>query len=79
MSSTTPSPSTPFINQEILKSVSSARHKIEGYPKSLKLYQVTNSPYWQIHIRFSITPYPKLQKLRIYISQRKERNPFLMN
>jgi integrase len=68
MPSTTPSLSIPFKSQEILKSVSSARHKIEGYPKSLKLYQVTNSPFWQIHIRFGshvITKSSKVVDLHI--------------
>ena len=38
--------------KENLKTDIPVRHTILGYPKSLKLYQVTNSPFWQIHIRF---------------------------
>jgi integrase len=43
--------SKPLIIQDALNSSISSRHTIDGYPKSLKLYKVTNSPFWQMHVR----------------------------
>ncbi len=43
--------SKPSIIQDALNSSISSRHTIDGYPKSLKLYKVTNSPFWQMHVR----------------------------
>ena len=52
MSAITSLSRNPSINPKDSNSINSVRHTIDGYPKSLKLYQVTNSPSWQIHIRF---------------------------
>lgn len=47
-----PAASNQLIDQENVNSKKPSRHKIQGYPKSLKLYRVSNSPFWQMHIRF---------------------------
>jgi hypothetical protein len=57
-----------LIYKENLKTDTPVRHTIPGYPKTLKLYQIANSPHWQMHIRFgnhTITKTSKTSDLHI--------------
>ncbi len=66
-----------LIYKENLKTDTPVRHTIQGYPKTLKLYQIANSPHWQMHIRFGNHTITKSSKTAdLYIAEKRAKSFF---